>query len=170
MFKNILKGVLAVTKSLATGLADSVGLNAWLSKHLNKETVVDIMTFSALIAYADGKCEESERTKLWTTLSNDTRFKTLVKEEMVWLREQFAHICAQIELIGLEESVCKAETLAEHKYQELPEDVRKGILAILVLICKADGDFSSEEIDVVKRLCMSMMISPKVFGLDKLDK
>lgn len=129
------------------------------SQFKNKEFSQATMAMCALIAAADGKIDQTERSKTAALIMSNETLKIFNPSD---LRDQFDFYCNKL---SSDYDFGKVEAIATiGKLKKKPEQGR-AVIQIGIIIGGADGDFDDDEKAAVKEACFAVGIDPSEFDL-----
>lgn len=141
-------------------LKDKFGdLSVKVKQYKNKDMLEAVVAGCALVAYADGKVELSEKTKMLGFIQNSPALSVFGMSDVV---KSFDNYMAGF---GFDLTIGKAQALnAMGKLKTRPEEARIAV-AVAISVGGADGNFDDAEKAVVREICAVVGLSPVEFGL-----
>eukprot|EP00899_Mesostigma_viride_P023141 jgi/Mesvir1/4010/Mv03703-RA.1 len=130
-----------------------------LAAYNNKEFAQASMAMCALVAAADGTIDSKERVRTAEFIMSNPMLQHFNLDE---LKEKYDYYCDKMEADFEFGSIEAISAISKLKKKE---DQARAVLQVGIVIGGADGNFSKEEKDVVRRACFALGIDPKEFGL-----
>ncbi len=117
------------------------------------------MAACALIAAADGKIDQTERSRTAQFITTSEKLKAFNVSDLRSKYEQFCDVISRDFDFGKIELIQKVSRVANK-----PEEAR-AVVQLAVVIANADGDFSSDEQRVMREIIYALKLQPTEFGL-----
>jgi len=141
------------TQGFSTQLKTKVG------QFQNKEFANASMAMCALIAAADGRIDDAERTKVSALITSNDVLAVFPPAE---LTTKFDIYCNKL---STDFNLAKVElTQVVAKVRPKPDQAR-AVIQIGIIIGGADGNFDPNERAVVREACLALGVSPQEFDL-----
>lgn len=135
------------------------GLEDQVKKFKNKDFLDAVVAGCALVAFADGTIDASEKNKMAGYISLSQELKVF---DMAVVIERFNYYVANFEFSP---QIGKQEALkAISKFKSKPE-VARVIVGVCSAIGAADGNFDDQERQVVAEICTVLGLNPGEFNL-----
>jgi tellurite resistance protein TerB len=117
------------------------------------------MAACALIGAADGKIDQNERTRTAQFITSSDKLKTF---NVADLRDKYERYCDRI---TADFDFGKIELMQViGKVAGKPEQAR-AVVQLAVVIANADGEFSEDEMRVVREVAHALKLDPAEFGV-----
>ena len=117
------------------------------------------MAMCALIAAADGKIDQTERTKTAGFIASNDVLSIFPASE---LRDKFDHYCNKL---SSDYDFGKIEAIQAVSKVKKKEDQARAVIQIGIIIGGADGNFDDDEKRAVRDCCNAVGIAPAEFDL-----
>lgn len=150
--------------SLLASLSDT--LNSWradaekaIARYNNREFCAAAMSVCALVAFADGKVDSSEKQRIAKAISVNPLLKVFNPDD---LRKQFVEALEKLET---DIDFGKMELLSVIAHVKGNEDQSRQLIRIGMIIGAADGNFDEKEKAVVADVAKELKLNPAEFGL-----
>jgi tellurite resistance protein len=125
----------------------------------NRPFLEATMAASALVAMADGEVKFSELTALDDLLGN-------VHELQVYDPHVAVDLCRDhIDAIAADAEAGKAKALQAVGKVAGDDEASRLVVQMCLVISRSDGDFSENEVDVMRDLCAALWLDPGDVGL-----
>ena len=146
-------GILDIFKDKFTDLSMKV------KQYKSKDMMEAVVAGCALVAYADGKVDVSEKAKMLGFIQSSKELSIFGMSDVV---KSFDNYMAGF---GFDLTIGKAQALnAMGKLKSKPEEARIAV-AVAISVGGADGNFDESEKAVVREICAVVGLSPVEFGL-----
>lgn len=146
-------GILDIFKDKFTDLSTKV------KQYKSKDMMEAVVAGCALVAYADGTVDVSEKAKMLGFIQNSKELSVFGMSDVV---RSFDNYMAGF---GFDLTIGKAQALnALGKLKNKPEEARIAV-AVAISVGGADGNFDESEKAVVREICAVVSLSPVEFGL-----
>lgn len=134
-------------------------LSSKVKQYKSKEMLEAVVAGCALVAYADGSVDPSEKAKMMGFIQNSPELSVFGMSDVVKAFDNF------MSGFGFDLTIGKAQALnAMGKLKSKPEEARIAV-AVAISVGGADGNFDDSEKAVVKEICAVVGIAPEEFGL-----
>lgn len=134
-------------------------LSSKVKQYKSKEMLEAVVAGCALVAYADGSVDPSEKAKMMGFIQNSPELSVFGMSDVVKSFDNF------MSGFGFDLTIGKAQALnAMGKLKSKPEEARIAV-AVAISVGGADGNFDDSEKAVVKEICAVVGIAPEEFGL-----
>lgn len=135
------------------------GLEDQVKRFKNKDFMDAVVAGCALVAFADGAVDASEKNKMAGYINLSQELKVF---DMTVVIERFNHYVNNFEFSP---EIGKQEALkAIAKFKSKPE-VGRVIIGVCSAIGSADGNFDDQERRVVAEICTVLGLNPSEFSL-----
>ncbi|MNW23424.1 Tellurite resistance protein TerB [compost metagenome] len=136
-----------------------LGLEDQVKRFKNKDFMDAVVAGCALVAFADGSVDASEKNKMAGYINLSQELKVF---DMAVVIERFNHYVSNFEFSA---EIGKQEALkAIAKFKSKP-DVGRVIIGVCSAIGAADGNFDDQERRVVAEICSVLGLNPSDFNL-----
>lgn len=130
-----------------------------MKQYKSKEMLEAVIAGCALVAYADGTVDQSEKAKMMGFIQNSPQLSVFSMTDVVKAFDNF------MTGFGFDLTIGKAQALnAMAKLKSKPEEARIAV-AVAISVGGADGNFDDSEKAVVREICAVVGIGPEEFGL-----
>lgn len=117
------------------------------------------MAACALIAAADGKIDQNERSRTAQFITSSDKLKAFNVSDLRTKYENFCDVVSRDFDFGKIELMQKVSRVANK-----PDEAR-AVVQLAVVIANADGNFSADEQKVMREIIYALKLNPQEFGL-----
>lgn len=118
------------------------------------------MSACALIAAADGKIDQNERSRTAQFISTSEKLKAFNVSDLRTKYENFCDVVSRDFDFGKIELMQKVSRVAGK-----PDEAR-AVVQLALVIANADGGFSADEQQVMREIIFALKLEPREFGLE----
>lgn len=150
-------GTQAATQLKASTSELSLRLSEEVKKYKNKDFLVAIVTATALVALADGKIDQAERTTLANYLRVSEELSVFDGQEVV---DEFNKAVA---LFDFDFVLGQTEALKRIAKIKNNVDAARTLVRVCISLANSDGVFDQKEKDIVTLIAKELGLNPSEF-------
>lgn len=135
-----------------------------LKKLANKDFMESIAAACAVVALADGSVNPAEKQKMIGFISINENLKVFKVADII---EKFNFYIQQFEF---DFNIGKIESFKAIEKQKTNINNAKMLIAVCISIASSDGNFDTNEVNVIAEICTRLGVNPNEFNLSPTKK